>query len=451
MEHAAKYFFQKLFFSGRAEPSVYRAKTAINLNCESTDGQLCTFRTSFNGNGGHFKMKRPVFYMVFFAVASLASAQEKKLTVSGYSEVRLSAAFGQTVDDVAAKRFEASGGDEELLGTGNQIYFPGFNLNLLSEISPKLYFQGELNFEYFDEILDISLFRSYLDYRFHDKFNLQAGKFLSPIGYINRNQRTYGYLNYSIKPRDMVEEEFGFLPSVMVGLQVYGSFVTKLAALNYRFAYGNMRTLVPYGRAVSVAELGGKSEFAPGLAAALEANIPAGNGEILIGMSVYSNPNITSIYLPEGAETKEDDPSNVTLSLSETGFAPYIRFDFPKFQFFGELNTSGFEDKGKLTSPTHNRYAAASIEMVYKMEALGKGFYPYLRYDFRNIDDTHPYFGLSLKKDIIHKDYSFNSSEIVLGSALDVMPGNRIKFEIGKFLTGLNPSYRIALSTSFAF
>lgn len=396
-------------------------------------------------------MRVLILYVVSLVLVYSATAQEKKLTLSGYSELRISSAFGEPVDEASAERFEASGGEEERIEKGSHIYFPGFNLNLLSEISPKIYFQGELNFEYFEGELNVSLFRSYIDYRANDMFNVQVGKFLSPIGYLNRNQRIYGYLNYSVKPREMVWEEFGYMPSFMLGLQTYGSFVTNSASFNYRLAYGQMRESVSFGREISFASMGKEGSHSPGIAGELEVNMPTGDGEILIGMSAYSNPNIASVFVVEGEETEEDNPLNIMLPLRETGISPYLRFDFPKFQFFGELHSSKFDDKNNITSRSSYSYIATSIELLYKTEILKKGFYPYVRYDFRKVDDNHPYYGLLMKEGFLHKEYVFNSSEIILGSALDIVPGNRIKFEAGRFLMGPNPGYRIAVSTSFAF
>ena len=380
-----------------------------------------------------------------------AVAQDGRFKISGFSEVRYNSRFGAIADEKAFDDLEASGGESHDSEKGSGITFPGFNLNLLSELSEKLYFQGELNFAYEDaDDLHLELYRAYLDYRLNSKFNLQAGKFLTGIGYLNRNQRIYGYLNNSIVPRDMVFEEFGYMPSFMMGLQAYGTFEGSASSIKYMIGYGAMRGSLPHGATLSIAHIGDEEESAPGFTGLLEWYKPTENGEINIGFSAYSNPSIKTNYVATGEVF--DELNAVAMELKETGIAPYLRVDHTKFQFIGEFHSVSFKDATKVSAKENYSYTAMSAEFMYKAKMFNKGFGPYVRYDMRSVDANHPFYGLVAEHEgPTMSIYNTEQSKFVVGFVFDPIPANRIKMEYGANMKGVGRKGNFSISTSFAF
>ncbi|NJM24836.1 MAG: hypothetical protein HC859_04260 [Bacteroidia bacterium] len=403
-------------------------------------GQACT-----SGARGKWALT-VIVLLAAIGFTPQAEAQSNLLKISGFSEVRFNSSFGTPADPEAAERFELSGGEEHMIEKGNNISFSGINLNLQSELNAKLHFQSELYLAYEHDELELHLLRAYADYRISEKFNLQAGKFLAPIGYLNRNQRIYSYLNYSVKPRDMVNEEMGFIPLFVIGLQAYGSLPLGNSNINYRVAYGTNRSQAPHGGSIATAHIGEEEETSPGWSGLIEYLAAAGNGDITVGLSGYSNGSIKTIYVVEGDSVASGD-----LQLRETGIAPYVRLDQPRFQLMAEYHAVTFEDLSGVTGANKHDYKAASVELVYKTSILNRPLYPYVRYDYRKVSSNHPFYGLLMEHDEIQKTYPFNNSEIMAGFCWDILESSRLKVEYGTFTTGPMPGNRITVSTSFAF
>ena len=401
--------------------------------------------------------------VITFILPSDLLAQEKKFTISGFSELRYTNRSGDPVDEELAEEFEDLGGDEELIEEGSRWSIPGFNTIITSTLSKQLTFQGEVVFSFEEEVFEVELLRSYLDYKLNPKFNLQAGKFLSPIGYFNRNQRFYGYLNYSVRPRDMVDKELGFIPAFTVGVMAYGGFdLSSTSTLNYKLSYGGMRGLFPEaGESISGIEFGEDESNSPGLASLLEYVSYIGESELTLGFSFYNVPRIVGFSVEDGdevpygeeADELEEDGliDREEMELSEFGIAPYIRFDASKYQLMFEYHSTKFDDElGNLEQSSYD-YDGYSVQLLYKTKLGGSSFYPYIRLDSRNLDE-HPYYGLELEGgEELEKGIIPRSREWIVGAAWDAFPGNRIKAEYGRFLEGPFPQNEFRVSTSFGF
>lgn len=427
-------------------------------------------------------MKNTRLFSLFFLLFcfscwnSDSMAQSNRLRLSGFSEIGLSSRFGAPASMEAHELFEEYGHAADLAESGIRLSYPGIALNMLGELNEKLYFQGEISFTIHHSAPTLEFNRLYLDYRINEKFNLIAGQFLTPIGYLNMNQRIYGYLNYSLKPRDMVNEEYGFIPVTTLGLQAYGRFSYDSWGLNYRLAYGTGRGLTPHHRPFT-ATIGHEENSAPGVTGSLEALIPTAGYELKIGMSAYHNPRLASVYieelgglaefddhghgheeehtgedpaLPEGEEVEEEHHE---LRMQETIFAPYIMFDHNKFQVFAEYHGSRQQDtEGELPQQSYS-YHALSTQFLYKTQLSGKPFYPYIRYDFALTpnQDGGPYYGLVQEGESLLRTYVPNTAELMIGMAWDVLPFNRLKLEYSRYLDGPFLTSGINASTSFAF
>lgn len=394
-------------------------------------------------------------------------AQDNKLTVSGFSELTFQNSSGDPANADDLEKFETLGGNEELVEDGQRMSLPGLSLIFTKPFNDKLTMQSEIAYIFEEGELDIELLRTYIDYKINSKFNLQAGKFLSPIGYLNRNQRFYGYLYYSAKPRDMVDKEQGFVPLSTLGLKAYGSFeVGSVSSFSWQLGYGGMRGIVPEASEVlSEFEIGEEDESnSPGVSGLVEFLTFKGETEILVGFSAYSVARVIGFYVEDGeeveygeeADEEEEDGllDREEMELSEFGIAPYVRIDAPKFQIFGEYHSTKFTDEiGNLDESEYD-YSAYTLEFVYKTTLAKKPFYPYVRFDSENVadGDSHPYYGLELEGgDELENSYAPSSKELFFGFAWDVITNNRIKVEYGKYLAGPFPSNAFRVSTAFAF
>lgn len=398
---------------------------------------------------------------LFFVIASYA--QDKKLVISGFSELRFTGRVGDSADEEAEEAFEEGGGEEELLEENGRLSTPGFNTIITSELSDRFTFQGELVFSFEEEVFETELLRAYADYKINQKFNIQAGKFLTPIGYLNRNQRFYGYLNYSVRPRDLVNKELGFIPAFTVGTMVYGTFeLNATSALNYQIAFGGMRGLYPEaGETIAGIEFGEDESNSAGIAGLLEYISYIGDLELTLGFSAYRNGRIVGFEVengeevPIGEEAEELEEEGLLdreeIELSETGIAPFLRLDGSKFQFLGEYHYTRFSDEeGNLARDWYD-YHGYSLEILMKTQLWEKPLYPYIRFDGQDISD-HPYYGLEAEgDDSLEKSFVPSSTELIFGMALDPFPGNRLKVEYGRYLSGPFPVNEFRLSTSFGF
>lgn len=398
--------------------------------------------------------------------ASIVKAQDYKLSISGYSDLTVVTPWGDAADEGDLEVFEALGGDDELVEDVTKVSIPGFNLIFTRPINEKLKFQGEIVNAYEEGELDIELLRSYIDYNISSKFSLQAGKFLTPIGYLNRNQRFYGYLNYSVETRSLVDKELGYVPLSTVGLKAYGSFSAgNTSAFNYQLSFGGMRGFTPEGsETLAGFELGDDDSASPGFSGLVEYLTYIGNTELIIGFSAYDVPQIVGFYVEDGedvpfgeeAEELEEDGllEREEMELTEFGLATYFRIDGEKIQFLGEYHSTKFSDElGNLDESSYN-YIGYSFELVYKTSLGKKSFYPYIRFDGVKIADegSHPFYGLELEGgEELENSYMPSSQEIIVGFAWDIIKNNRIKLEYGKFIEGPFASNNLKISTAFAF
>lgn len=398
------------------------------------------------------------------------SAQGKKLSISGFTETSFETHFGDPADAEDLEKYEDAGGEDEAVEETNRVTMPGFNLIVTSQLSDNLTFQGEIVNSFEEGDFEVELLRAYADYKINPNFNLQAGKFLTPIGYLNRNQRFYGYLNYSVEQRNLVNKELGYVPLSTVGLKAYGTFgLGNTSSLTYHVGIGGMRGLVPEGsETLSSFEWGEDESNSPGVNGLLEYLTYIGNNELIIGVSGYSIGRIVGFAIEDGEEIpfgeededeeeeeeEEEEADFSEMELSEVGFVPYIRIDGPKFQFLAEYHTTTFTDELGNLEDSKFDYEGYSLELVFKTKLAKKSFYPYIRFDGSKIarEGYHPYFGLELESaDELEKAYVPSSQELLFGAAWDVIPGNRIKMEYGRFIEGPFPANTFRISTAFAF
>jgi len=384
-------------------------------------------------------------------------AQDSKLKISGFSNITFSSAFGDAASEEQRARHLLNGGDPEITREGTDFSFPGLNLFLNSQLSDQLTFQSEVRFEVKKNDLSTSIEQTYLKYAFSEKFNLTTGLFITPLGYLARNQRDLDYLNYSFKVRDMINEDFGFTPFQTLGFQINGTFEAGSSAIRYWLAYGGSRNITPTGF-IFETQFGDDKHSSASLTANLEYYKPMDNGELILGFGLTSSPRIGSYYIATagGVAQIETDPliGATEMELSEIIIAPYVKYDADKFQIFIEYHKNTLTDElGNTANKTYS-FDTFSGQLLYKTKIKEKSVYPYVRYDrvdFSN-DDPGPYYGLvSVEDDVLMRTHTANREQIMFGMALDLFSSNRIKIEYAYFLNGPEPQNGINIATAFAF
>jgi hypothetical protein len=404
-------------------------------------------------------MKYLFTIFISLTLVRLSVAQNKKLTLSGFGEVRVNSSFGGFPNSEMHNLFEQYGGARPIYNEASTMFsFAPFNLNLIGELNEKLTFTGELNNEIQNGELHIALYRANLKYSFTEKFNFTTGLFMTPIGYLNRNQRIYSYLNYSVLPRDMVNEDSRFIPVFTAGFMVNGTFSNQTHSFKYYFSLGENRSYAPQKKALiaflhltedEYRGLNSKVGFAGGIHYTLFKE----ETESIIGVTGWINPIVVSIKNDVlGQQVPIDATSNPVITQArEAGFAPFVRIDNTKWQFFSEFHQTLFRDLLKNTNREKYYYAALTAEFLLKRELANKSFYPYVRYDFRQLTNNHMYYGQFEKDGVVIRTYIPDFSEVMIGSCWEPFTNNRLKLELAKAFNGAAPNYRVTISTSFSF
>jgi hypothetical protein len=397
-------------------------------------------------------MKKYFYTFILLISAVTLSAQDKKLKISGFSEILVQSRFGSPAERWQLDSVLADNEPDEIFERTSRILIPAINLTFLNELSEKIIVLGEFFYQP-QEGMELELVRLNVDYRVNPKFNIKAGKFMSPIGHLNRNQRFYGYLNNSLEPREMVDEEFGYIPLFTLGLQAHGQFdnASGTSFVKYMAAWGTSRhENESESGDITLAKLNGAAK--PGFSGLVEYNLITDKAEISVGFSGFLNPEINAIYLRNGQAFVPGVDIRATASLRESGIAPYVRLNSNKIQFLGEYHRSTFYDRARITGRETWLYSAGSFELMYKTSLKDKPFGPYVRFDFREVQGNHPFFGLNDNPDgSVHKSFVPRHSELMLGFVWDIFPGNRVKLEHGLNFAGPSPKGFLGASTSFAF
>ena len=395
--------------------------------------------------------------LLILLASSESWAQEGKLRITGFSNVTFSNASGDPANEFQRMMHEHHGGDPEITEEGTDISFPGLNVFLNSQLNDKLIFQGELRFAVQEEGLEVGLEQTYLKYAFSDKFNITSGLFITPLGYLARNQRDLHYLNYSYRVRDMINAEFGYTPFRTLGLKIDGSLPTGNSALRYWLAFGGARSTTP-SSFISEVQIGDEEHSSGSFTANLEFYKPTENGEINIGFGLTSTPKIISYYIEmmgEEAEIGHDVAIPAEeMELSEIIIAPYVRYDANKFQLFFEYHKNTLTDELGNTQNDEYSFVSFSGQILYKMKINEKNIFPYVRYDKLKFDKdgSGPYYGLIQEgHDHILRSHAADRKQLMFGAAFDLFPSNRIKIEYARFLNGPEPENGINIATAFSF
>lgn len=308
-------------------------------------------------------------------------------------------------------------------GEKNTFYLGEFDVFLNALLSPDASVVSETVFSADSaNQMGVDIERLYLEYRFNDCFNVDAGRFHTALGYYNTTFHHGTFLQTAIgRPTFLqFEDSGGILPVHMVGLEIHGAVPSGSLNLAYSAAVGNgldysanpnlnsvEQTLsFSDSKAVNLA-LTAKPDWLPGLQfggnvyfdaitpdnAGTTNNVPHNNQTILGASAVYNSAKwefLNEAYIiadkPANGQPHYNTAFYTQLARKCGVLTPYVRFNYYHISLNDTLYTLDWQ--GGVNAGIH--YGPS----------LG------LRYDFTG------YAALKLQYDYL-VDYGFNSASRV--------------------------------------
>ncbi|MCU0428553.1 MAG: hypothetical protein MUF42_01150 [Cytophagaceae bacterium] len=385
------------------------------------------------------------FYLLLLACPFALLAQEDniKIRFNGFGDFTLGHTFGNPVESFSDSLLQNFGEDPYPKGVNQGIGVPGIDFVNTVFLHENITVQSEVNLQSprgksGGPELDIE--RMYIDYKVSDKIGLQGGLFFTPIGFINRNLYSRAWLMNSVHLFRMAEEEAGYMPNHMIGMNAYGTFqISESFGLKYIVGVGNSRGHTPvenlYGRSFEGYQLTGLLE-----------GIVQGPKDFRFGISGFSNEIPSFKNISSYGISISDVDSNRTF-IQENGIVPYLHYSGKRFEILGEYVWSIYSGGGEQKSVN---MAVAEIAFISSIKE--KRFAPYVRYDFIRIPTGGgPYIGLRESGGIVSRVYEPNLSSIMTGICYDLASFNRIKLEYVTHFVGPYKQHGIVFQTAFGF
>ena len=129
----------------------------------------------------------------------------------------------------------------------------------------------------------------------------------------------------------------------------------------------------------------------------------------------------------------------------------YIYYLGNTFNFFGEYHSVVMKDlKGNLSEDSYN-LTALTAELSVNLNLANKPFKPYVRYDFTDFEENHPYYGVRVEDGMAFKGYVPVFNALMVGVSYDLSAFNRVKLEYVKHFDGSRREHGITVQTAFGF
>ena len=269
---------------------------------------------------------------------------------------------------------------EEGVSEGFSMELRRFNVFLFSQISQRIRFLSELEFEHGTE--EIALETALVDFEVSPFLTLRAGIILPPLGFFNQNHDSP---RWDFVERPLVSTDI--IPSTLseVGAGAYGRFVVGGALLSYD-AYltnglgegvvGNEMGRTDIASGKSEEQLGEDNNGSPAVSARVALRWPA-LGEV--GLSHYRG--YYNSYLLEGQEV--DDRRWLSITALDWGGAvgpaeirgevAYASIDVPESlsELFGDAQWGGHLDVVvPVWRPLIPGYASAVLSLALRLERI---------------------------------------------------------------------------------
>lgn len=120
---------------------------------------------------------------------------------------------------------------------GTSTFTASLNPILLWKLSDRLFFEGELEFEFEDRVTATSLEYANVSYIANDYVTLKAGRFLTPFGTYGERLHP-GWIN-KLPDAPLPFGHTGIAPTSSIGLQASGGFAAGSAKFNYAVYVSN--------------------------------------------------------------------------------------------------------------------------------------------------------------------------------------------------------------------
>jgi hypothetical protein len=321
------------------------------------------------------KMKSIFLLFILFAFSLGGFAQETQ--IKGFNDVQV--------------------GNQSSQGNSSHGFAVGqFDLFITSRINDNTTFLAETVFEWDSEnntwVIDVE--RVIARYSFTNVINVSAGKFHTPFGYWNNAYHHGALIQPTIQRPNIVrfEDEGGFLPVHQVGLQLDGTFASKLnigynVLLSNGQSQGNSggnfdhKSSMAVNWAVNMEPLDGLKFVVSGLSNRIPAGTTTYQGNTLLEDSFYQMYNASVAYflgsLPIELCAEYYNVSNQMASVGTTrlnGFFGYIGFNKYKIVPYAVYNnirydaTEKFFTKDDLDGITGGLRYSISPKAIVKLE-----------------------------------------------------------------------------------
>ena len=365
---------------------------------------------------------------------------------SAFADVSLGMDWGAKADSKDAALWDQFGFSKfPLNSNGDGFAVVGTDFVMTANLSENLVFQGELNLQVArgeSDELEVDFERFYLDYRVNEYFNFQAGFFFTPIGYHNRFLYSRAWLMHSVQIPDLFEEEFNFVPTHTVGINVHGRVPVYGQNFKYVIGVGNGRGMTP---TENVFARDDKGKEITGL---LEWEVP-GVEDFLVGVSGWTDMIHTRKVVGYGTTVNVDTAEKA--KLRETGFDAYVTYYGKVFNVLAEfVRVSHSDELGNLSAKNcvmHGFIGEVSLNLAENT------VHPYVRYDYTRLpgDQQGPYYGLRRDGDNLTKYYVPEAHAAMAGVNYDVTANLRLKLEYAHHFDGPRGSNAVVMQAAYGF
>jgi len=386
---------------------------------------------------------------LFLATATNAEAQE--LSLNAFGDLNYGYRFGAPARESDAESFAAFGEDIHPKNSHSGFGLVGTDFVLTAELPWDMVYLGEINFQVErgqQSEFEIDVERMFLEKRFAEELNVQAGLFFTPVGYFNRTLYSRAFLMTSAQVPDLFEEELGIVPTHTVGMQVHGQ-VTPGGEhrLGYALSVGNGRAKNPIDNVYARDDDGWRS-----VTAMLEWSAPWAN-EFRFGVSGWAD-RIRSYRVTQLGEVRDTtDPTTESMRLRELGFDAHLVLKSRWVNFIAEgVYQRHDDDLGNLpAAEADTRVLGGLVELSMNLGPEGS-IKPFVRYDRVDLpDNAGPYLGLRSEEEAITRVFVAESSMGMAGVAWDPAPSWRLKLEYSRAFTGPREMNAVVAQSAFAF
>ncbi|MEY2932947.1 MAG: hypothetical protein RL033_3696 [Pseudomonadota bacterium] len=384
----------------------------------------------------------------YLLAAKVAGAQE--ITLNAFGDINLGATFGDPASATDRTTFETYGEDPFVKSSHQGFGLVGTDFVLTGDLTDDFVFLGEINLQVArgqQSEFEVDVERMFVEKRFSQLLNLQAGLFFTPIGYFNRTLYSRAYFMNSVQIPDLFEEELGLIPTHTIGLQLHGQLNVGEHRLGYAVSLGNGRAADPVSPIYARDE---DSWLSPTLM--LEWHMPYLN-ELRLGVSGWQD-RIESYRVNDLGEVRSvADPTTAPMDLLELGGDVHFVAKSTWVNLLAEAVVQSHSGKaaeipgGKSSLTLWGGLAELSLNL-----GAERTFHPYFRYDFLRLpDDGGPFLSLRRDGDELTRVFVSDVSLGVVGVAWDAMAGLRLKAELSEALAGPRDKHAVVAQAAFAF